>query len=321
MTVDAGRVLIELDTADGRVREVRIASERPPVAHALRGKPAAEAVALVPLIFALCGKAQGRAAALALAAARGVDTAPHVDAETETETLREHLWRLLLDLPPQLGLEARREVFKTAMRAAAAGDREAMRGVLDDPYWNEMLGRLAELEQPAAQAAMLLPVMGARKSLAVWPMLDEDFCRVPRWEGEAAETGAFARWGGQNPARVGAFAARWHARCAEVWSWAAGAGEVGGGGTASAVAAGPGIGRALVDTARGLLMHEIVLDGDRIADYRIVAPTEWNFHPHGILRDWLHGHAYTGHDALGRYVAAAVGALDPCVRHEVRIDA
>lgn len=321
MTLDAGRVLIELDTGDGRVREAHIGSERPRVAVALRGKAADEAVALVPLIFALCGRAQGRAAALALAAARGVDTEPHVDAEIEAETLREHLWRLLLDLPPQIGLEPRRELFQQAARAAQTQAREAMRGVLDDPYWNEMLAALNAVRQPAARAAMLLPVMGARKSLALWPALDEGFCRKPHWEGEAAETGAFARWGGQNPARVGAFAARWHARCAEVWSWAAGAGEVGAGGTASAVAAGPGTGRALVETARGLLMHEIVLDGERIADYRIVAPTEWNFHPYGILHDWLHGHEFADHDALGRFVAAAVGALDPCVRFEVRINA
>ena len=62
MTLDAGRVLIELDTADGLVKQARVRSERPPVARALGGKPAKEAVALVPLIFALCGRAQGRAA-------------------------------------------------------------------------------------------------------------------------------------------------------------------------------------------------------------------------------------------------------------------
>ena len=46
-------------------------------------------------------------------------------------------------------------------------------------------------------------------------------------------------------------------------------------------------GRALVETARGLLMHEIVLDGDTVAEYFIVAPTEWNFHPQGPLAGWL----------------------------------
>jgi coenzyme F420-reducing hydrogenase alpha subunit len=81
----------------------------------------------------------------------------------------------------------------------------------------------------------------------------------------------------------------------------------------------PGIGRALVETARGLLMHEIVLDGDKVAEYFIVAPTEWNFHPQGPLA----GLAAGGADALGSRGAArrgralAVAALDPCVRWEL----
>ena len=40
---------------------------------------------------------------------------------------------------------------------------------------------------------------------------------------------------------------------------------------------------AWVETARGLLVHRVALDGERIAGYRIVAPTEWNFHPAGAF--------------------------------------
>ena len=43
-----------------------------------------------------------------------------------------------------------------------------------------------------------------------------------------------------------------------------------------------GQGFAAVDSARGRLYHGVRLDAaGRIADYRIVAPTEWNFHPAG----------------------------------------
>jgi Ni,Fe-hydrogenase I large subunit len=79
----------------------------------------------------------------------------------------------------------------------------------------------------------------------------------------------------------------------------------------------PGRGRALVETARGLLMHEIVLDGERIADYFIVAPTEWNFHPQGPLAGWLMGRAANDRDTVQRLAARAVAALDPCVRWEL----
>lgn len=320
--VDAGRILIRARLEGGRVAELKVASRRPAVASVLRGKPADEAVRLVPLVFALCGRAQGRAAALALAAARGVETAPHLDGAVEAETQREHLWRLLLDLPPMLGMAPQRELFAAAQRVVGAGDRAALRSLLADEFWNRLLGGLAALDDAPAAATGLLPTLGAARSLAAWPRLTADFAQAPDWEGEPAETGAFARWGGQNPSAAGPLAARWQARCAEVWSWAAGEEKVGAGGTASAARNG-GIGdagRALVETARGLLMHEIVLDGDRIADYVIVAPTEWNFHPRGTLFDWLHGRAAGSADALRSFVAQAVAALDPCVRWELEIE-
>jgi Ni,Fe-hydrogenase I large subunit len=64
-------------------------------------------------------------------------------------------------------------------------------------------------------------------------------------------------------------------------------------------------------------MHEIVLDGDRIADYLIVAPTEWNFHPQGALVDRLVGQGTADRDALRQHVAHIVAALDPCVPWEL----
>ncbi len=315
--MDGGKVRIVLGCAGGRINEVSVSCDRPEVAQLLRGKPAAEAVALVPLVFAVCGKAQGQAAAMALAAARGVETSPRLDATVEAEVLREHLWRLLLDLPPLLGLEPRRELFATAARAVAAGEREALADALGDPFWNELLSALAEQDEPEDTGGLLLPVMAAAHSVTIWPRLSHEMSRAPRWENEPAETGAYARWQGQNPAGAPPLAARWHARSAEVWSWAMGGTKVGAGGTASAAAVAPGVGRALVETARGLLMHEIALDRDRVADYVIVAPTEWNFHRHGALHDWLHGRSCTDRMATRRFVASAVAALDPCVRWEL----
>jgi hypothetical protein len=67
--------------------------------------------------------------------------------------------------------------------------------------------------------------------------------------------------------------------------------------------------------SRGLLMHWVRLEEEarqpdtaRAAIYRVLAPTEWNFHPLGALGDAL---------AAGRLDAAAARlaalALDPCV--------
>lgn len=313
-----GSLRLRLEIRHGRVDAVAIADQRPLAAASLHGRPADDAVGLVPLLFSVCGKAQACAAVLAVAAAQGVETAPRLDPVVEREVMREHLWRWWLDLPPLLGLAPRQDLFVAGTRALAEGP-SALSGLLGDPGWGEVLQALHEIEEPAGEAATsLLPTFTAAGSLLPWPRLDDAFARRPCWEGEAAETGAFARWQGQNPGGGGPLAARWLARSAEIWSWSMGDAKVGAGGTVSAVPVAPKCGRALVETARGLLMHEVTLEDDgRIADYVIVAPTEWNFHPHGTLTDWLHGRR---HDAgLPALAARAVATLDPCVPCAVQV--
>jgi hypothetical protein len=327
--IDAGCVRIRLTCRDGLVAGVQVSSERPDLAMALRGKQADVAVALVPLVFAVCGKAQGKAAALALAAARGVELAPCLDAAVESEVMREHLWRLLLDLPPLLGLDAQRTLFVQANRAVAAGDRSVMAALLAEPVWDFLLAALDAHDEPRSSTGKpdaLLPFMTPAQSIAAWPRLLSGMARQPQWHESPCETGAYARQSGIHSAATGAnkatnpIAARWHARYAELRSWSTGASTVGAGGTVSAAPVAPAIGRALVETARGLLMHEITLAGNDVADYRIVAPTEWNFHPGGILVRWLLGQSTHDKSALERFVTRAFAALDPCVRWEIEWD-
>lgn len=315
--IDAGCVRLRLAVADGRIGAVDVTSERPTVAQALRGRQADEAVRLVPLLFALCGKAQGRAAALALAAARGEQCPVHVDAAIEAEVMREHLWRWLLDLPPLLGAVAMRDEFVAAAGWVASGQRSQLATLLDGPQLAALCQRLGDAEDVGTATAHWLPPMDAPASLVAWPQLDAGFCRLPHWQGAAAETGALARQQGKAAVMEKAFAAHWLARLAELRDWASGDSKVGAGGTASAVPVVPGRGRALVETARGLLMHEIALDGERIADYFIVAPTEWNFHPQGPLAGWLRGRNAADRAAANGLVARAVAALDPCVRWDM----
>jgi hypothetical protein len=315
--IDAGCVRLMLDVANGRVAEVLVASERPAVAQVLRGRPADDAVRLLPLLFSLCGRAQGRAAVLALDAARGIECPLHLDAAIYQEVMREHLWRWLLDLPPLLGEAPLQAEFVAAAGCIAGGRRGDLATMLGDARIEAMCRRLDEAEDATDSRRALLPGLSASDSLAHWPQLDAGFCRMPHWNGRAAETGALARRQAGNRLPAGAFAARWLARLEELRDWAGGRERVGAGGTASAVPAGDGRGRALVETARGLLMHEIVLDGGRVADYFIVAPTEWNFHPQGPLPGWLTGRATGDRPAAEAFIARAVAALDPCVRWEL----
>ena len=79
-------------------------------------------------------------------------------------------------------------------------------------------------------------------------------------------------------------------------------------------------GLARVETARGTLLHRVELDGDRVESYRIVAPTEWNFHPQGAFaREIIGCCAPTRADAVTAAGRLAL-SLDPCVPYEVTVN-
>jgi coenzyme F420-reducing hydrogenase alpha subunit len=80
-----------------------------------------------------------------------------------------------------------------------------------------------------------------------------------------------------------------------------------------------GRGLGWVETARGLLLHQIDLDGERVGRYRIVAPTEWNFHPQGSFAvAMLDGRESSAAD-LQRRAQWLLQALDPCVEYRLDI--
>lgn len=85
------------------------------------------------------------------------------------------------------------------------------------------------------------------------------------------------------------------------------------------VTLGPGCGIAGVETARGLLVHAATLAGDRVTAYRIVAPTEWNFHPRGALLGDLLDVAVRDATEVEQRAALAVQSLDPCVRYTLEL--
>jgi Ni,Fe-hydrogenase I large subunit len=77
-----------------------------------------------------------------------------------------------------------------------------------------------------------------------------------------------------------------------------------------------GQGQALAwcEMARGLLLHWVQLDQQgAVQDYRVLAPTDWNFHPDGALAQALAALA-PGDTAAARTLAAA---FDPCVAFTV----
>ncbi|MBI4998372.1 MAG: hypothetical protein HZC22_16060 [Rhodocyclales bacterium] len=254
MTFDPGRVRLSIETGV-------VACERPAVARLLRGQPAEQAVALVPLIYSICGKAQGIAARAALVAARGRAVEAHVDTEAWAEAAREHAWKLFVDWPKQLGL-APDEAFFVRLMRSLPGQR---------------------LELTVELAAHPLP-QRLRDTL------------------DGGEIAAL-------------FAGRLAVRLAQLADWLAGTrGELG---TLAALHGAPQAGDARVETARGTLLHRLVLDGERIADYEIIAPTDVHFAAGGDAARWLEKLKGLSHSEAERQALLLVLAFDPCVPWEL----
>ncbi|WP_448189984.1 nickel-dependent hydrogenase large subunit [Azospirillum sp. sgz301742] len=376
-----GSIAVRLTVSGGIVRAAHVAVHRPTdVAAALRGKTVAEAVRLVPLLYSVCGMAQGVASLEACEAALGLEPA-QAQRTARTllvlaETLASHAWQAFMDWPHRLG-EPPDTRHLAALRAITAGILPALYPTRDHlrpgggdlqpnrdalavaaarldahitqevlggvPFPDELDGLAAWAEQGLTPAARLLrrtlahPGFGA---CAVAPLpgrpaawfarhlsADPAFGARPHDGGAPACTGPLARMGGQPPVaelleRFGpGLAAHTAARLAELATLPARLAELLDDLTPAGAGAEhtpPGTGAGVVETARGQLAHWVRLEDGRVADYRTVAPTEWNFHPDGPLARGLTG-APAGADLQER-AGLLVAALDPCVGVSIDIE-
>ena len=198
----------------------------------------------------------------------------------------------------------------TDSRAVASGSR-VTRGALDASGAVALLPSLAD-ERVAAS-------IGAALSS------EPSFALRPLWQGAPAETGALARM--HSDSRIAALRAaegasprlRWAARLIELAHIAAGmvSSPPRHGALALPDHAGQRCGLGWAETARGVLVHVVSVDrrsaDARIVDYRVLAPTEWNFHPRGVLATTLIGERADAPEALRERAQRLIDALDPCV--------
>jgi len=337
----------------------------------VRGKTAGQAAIIIPMLFSICGKAQGAAAAVALAFALGGE--PDRAAERERlvlgEALQELLWRFLLDLPRLMGGHGNAALLaslRKGLAQAAAGQNETVwqafaaqaemalsqvilgmsvadwRKLADLEQLSEWLRRtdtetacnLLELWNGAGRwgdgRAALMPAVSRERMLnEVLPGLDsdEDFAQRPHWQGKVMETGSLARMQ-THPVLAellqlegASILARFLARLFEMVELLDRLRQPVEPGWVQGAALRPGIGLAWVQTARGLLLHRAELDGQGgVADYRIVAPTEWNFHPAGSCAKALTGKSASRADEARRSAELLVQALDPCVAYIIEVE-
>ncbi len=81
-----------------------------------------------------------------------------------------------------------------------------------------------------------------------------------------------------------------------------------------------GVGIAQIEAARGRLIHRVVIENELITRYQILAPTEWNFHPSGVLAESLKGLKSDTVELLKQKVALLINAIDPCVGYELQVE-
>lgn len=229
--------------------------------------------------------------------------------------LESFLEREVLSLAPAewLGMERLDEWAASGKTAAARVLRRLLEG-------EGLFGDGNVLFMPPPQAEML--VRDIEPAIREWA----DFPARPHWAGEIRETGALARMvraplvGGLQKRVGNTVALRFAARLVEL---AGIAGRLRGDDESptwlGAVSPRPGWGLAWAECARGLLLHQVQVEDGRMACYRIVAPTEWNFHPDGPLVRGLRGVDAASEAAVRYRATAMVQALDPCVAYEIGV--
>ena len=78
-------------------------------------------------------------------------------------------------------------------------------------------------------------------------------------------------------------------------------------------------GVGLVEAARGLLMHGVEIEEEVVKDYRILAPTEWNFHPKGALAKSISNIRGTDADYVKMIADFLIPSVDPCTATKLEV--
>jgi hypothetical protein len=190
--------------------------------------------------------------------------------------------------------------------------------------------RESELEPAGAAGCELLPDWTISDALlACSGQLDVEFAARPHNGGRPMEVGALA-FRQHSPLlkdimRVHhtRLLARLIARLADLLDSVEAVAQGRDTGRLESAAAADGAGMALVRTARGPLLHYVQLERTRetkkVAQYLVIAPTEWNFHPQGALANSLNGISAASAEQLLATARMWVLSLDPCVEYRIEV--
>lgn len=349
---DAGKLHLGIRWDGATVSAIEVKSTRPPAYRLLQGRSPEEAVQLIPLLYSVCGKAQQAAARAALI--QDYAQLEKLERGVACEAMQEHLWRLLLDWPKRLGLPPHQKSFvrwHAALNAIAAGDAENLKIDLHQALLGMTASEWQQLDTHAQMLAclktkqgLLAPIIvaleiresrldfsGEMQGIDLMPLWttaqisrkfadkrDPAFAAMPHDRGRPLETGALAQAQHMpllqdilrcRPLRL---LARLIARLVDLLdsmtTLQRGRSRIGY----------ESVGLAVVQTARGMLLHKVRMEAGRIAEYLIVAPTEWNFHPQGALSGLI-GLQERNRTRLMETASLFALSLDPCVEFEIEV--
>lgn len=383
-----GIIDIELFLDEGATQpsQVAIRSSRPTdISRIFQGKSVDETLQLIPLVFSVCSRAQQCASVRAIEKAQGITVQPHVETIRESlvhmETISEHLWRVFLNWPNEIGEPENHSLLARVKRIAGEyethlcgnynyfapgalpqrhlGNEHALHSSVNQiieivesnilqceiSAWLEIFGTyefqqwlqknntpaksfiqhiVANNWQTAGRCdSKVLSINGEEDEAQLHrEMENEDFTRHPSWQGACRETSSGARvdspllyalkkeYGNGLLVRV-------IARLTELVMLTQHLipGRVAAETTMGQV---PDINLAIgkVNAARGQLLHRVELQGNYIKRYQILAPTEWNFHPQGVVALAL-ASLKGSRDQIVQQAKLLIEIIDPCVGYRL----
>jgi hypothetical protein len=311
-------------------------------ARLLKGQPPEAAAQRLPLLYSLCGQAHRLTAQLAVSAALRGDAHASWGASQAllAETRREHLRRIVLDWPPLLNPSAERcspvelrawdQAPEATMSVWLGGPVRAwLQRWDDDPQhtlmeWTSLkdhwLSRAlvhcrddAQTLQLPVNALQLVIDTSALRATAENLSRCADFALRPELNGQPCETGSWTRSSESHPERYTTAWLRLGARVAELARLSLPDARTP---ALGALALAQGEALAWSETARGLLLHRVCLERNsdtlQISDYQIIAPTEWNLHPQGVLAQALSS-LPSDDPRSQRQAELLMAAFDPCI--------
>lgn len=233
--------------------------------------------------------------------------------------LEQHLARHIFQLPVEEWLDMKNTTDLTQWIEHSNGIAARSIAIIMHNNWG-----------PQGQApSQPLPTLDSEQLLQQFDSEDANsFIRQPQWQGKCFETTTLTR---QNSHALithlldsfgNGLLTRWVARLlelAEIPARLRGLLEETVLDNHSASCALPTHGIAQQEAARGRLIHRVALSQGLVSQYQILAPTEWNFHPRGLIHATLSNIQGADKNETTHLARLLINAIDPCVGYDLRL--